>query len=108
MDLWLFTWEAWRPHISTWLGNIEETDLHHLGRLRIPSSLVEHILAEEKHRMRWRVAWHQYHMLLGVINVARSLQGLPIYLWVGAMRAGRLSKSVAWHCVVFVYAKPIA
>ena len=65
MDLWLSTWEDWRPRISTWLDNVEEADLHHLGRLRIPSTLIDHIPAEEKHHQRWRVAWHQYHMLLG-------------------------------------------
>ena len=72
MDLWLSTWDEWRPHISTWLGSIEEMDLHHLGRLRIPSSLIEHIPAEEKHHMRWQVAWHQYHMLLGVTHLRRE------------------------------------
>ena len=58
LDLWLSTWEDWRPHISTWLENVDETDLHHLGRLRIPSTLINHIPAEEKHHLRWRVAWH--------------------------------------------------
>jgi hypothetical protein len=77
MDLWLSTWEDWRPHISTWLENVEETDLHHLGRLRIPSTLIEHIPAEEKHHLRWRVAWHQYHMLLGVTHLRHELTMPP-------------------------------
>ena len=49
LDLWLSTWEDRRPHISTWLENMDEADLHHLGRLRIPSTLIDHIPAEEKH-----------------------------------------------------------
>ena len=27
--------------------------------------------------MRWRVAWHQYHMLLGVTNLRRELSMPP-------------------------------
>ena len=77
LDLWLSTWEDWRPHISTWLENVDETDLHHLGRLRIPSTLIDHIPAEEKHHLRWRVAWHHYHMLLGVTNLRRELSMPP-------------------------------
>ena len=77
MDLWLSMWEDWRPHISTWLESVEEADLHHLGRLRIPSTLIEHVPAEEKHHLRWRVAWHQYHMLLGVTHLRRELPMLP-------------------------------
>ena len=51
--------------------------MHHLGRLRIPSTLIDHIPAEEKHHLRWRVAWHQYHMLLGVTNLRRELSMPP-------------------------------
>ena len=56
---------------------MDETNLHHLGRLRIPSTLIDHIPAEEKHNLRWRVAWHQYHMLLGVTNFRCELSMPP-------------------------------
>ena len=42
------------------------------------------------------------------VNGEKNLQGLLTYLLVDAVHAGRLSNSVVWHCVLFVFAKPTA
>ena len=75
VELWLSSWEEWRPHVTQWLDEARPADLHHIGRLRILSVrviaqfLIDHITAECMLQMRYQVVWHQYHMLIGVAQL---------------------------------------
>ena len=75
--LWLSSREDWRPHAAQWLQQVELADRHHLGRLRIPESFLEQISVEDKAQLRYRVGWHQYHMLIGVTQLRKELSKPP-------------------------------
>ena len=74
--LWLLSWSDWQPHALAWLNTADGSDLQHITCLRVPITLINAIPDSNKFQLRQRVAWHQYHMLLGVVKL-RSVLPLP-------------------------------
>ena len=76
-SLWLSTWGDWETHVTARFDNAACSDLMHISRLRIPTSLIEYVPQALHKHLRERVAWHQYHMLLGVTALRGQLSMPP-------------------------------
>ena len=77
VELWLSSWEEWRPHAAKWLDGAGPPNLHHIGCLRISQYFIDYIPAERMSQMRFRVAWHQYHMLIRITQLRQYLTMPP-------------------------------
>ena len=76
LQLWTTTWAMWSGLAQHWLTGAPDEDKDSIARLRIPTSFVQSIPRKLRGELRERVAWHQYHMLLGV-TILRSTLPMP-------------------------------
>ena len=51
--------------------------MNHISRLQIPQSLVDSVPSPQKRDLRYRVAWHQYHMIHATTPPRQSLTMPP-------------------------------
>ena len=60
-----------------WLDQASPEDLDHISKLRIPQSFIDTVPRERLHELRYRVAWHQYHMMHATTLLRQSLPMPP-------------------------------
>ena len=65
------------PHAQQRQDDARPEDLHHVGGLHVPQPFIDHILTEHMPTMQYLVAWHQYHMLMGVTQLRKNLTMPP-------------------------------
>ena len=74
---WVRTWDTWSDLAQHWISTASAEDLDHISKLRVPQSLIDIVPRNRLHALRYRVAWHQYHMTRAVILLRRSLPMPP-------------------------------
>ena len=77
INLWTHSWGEWHQHARDWLLTATTNDLKHISCLRIPSSFVATIPLQAMAQIQYRVAWFQYHILLGVTALRGTLSMPP-------------------------------
>ena len=60
-----------------WLDQALAEDLDHISKLLIPQSFIDIVPRERLRELRYRVAWHQYHMMHATTLVHQSLPMPP-------------------------------
>ena len=74
---WVRTWDTWGDLAQHWISTASAEDLDHISKLRVPQSFIDTVLRNRLHALRYRVAWHQYHMAHAVILLRQSLPMPP-------------------------------
>ena len=93
INLWTHSWGEWHQHARDRLLTATTNDLKQISCLRIPSSFVATIPLQAMAQIRYRVAWFQYHILLGVTALQARAPGQPtvastsISPWYGKLRS---------------------
>ena len=74
---WVRTWGPWEDMAQRWLDQASPEHLDHISKLRIPQSFIDTVTREKVRELRYRVAWHQYHMMHAATLLRRSLPMPP-------------------------------
>ena len=76
---WVRTWRPWADLAQQWLTTASPEDLNHISKLRIPLSFVDSAPPPppKKRDLRYRVVWHQYHMIHATALLGQSLTMPP-------------------------------
>ena len=62
---------------QSWLDQALPEDMDHISKLRIPQSFIDTVPRERLRKLRYRVAWHQYHMMHATTLLRQSLPMPP-------------------------------
>ena len=74
---WVRTRDTWGDLAQLWISTASAEDLDHISKLRVPQSFIVAVPCNRLHALRYRVAWHQYHMAHAVILLRQSLPMPP-------------------------------
>ena len=74
---WVRTWGPWEDMAQRWLDQASPEDPDHISKLRIPQSFIDTVPREKLRELRYRVAWHQYHMMHATTLLRQSLPMPP-------------------------------
>ena len=77
LQAWVRTWGPWADLTQQWLTTASPYDMNHISRLRVPQSLVDSVPSPQTRDLRYRVAWHQYHMIHATTLLRQSLTMPP-------------------------------
>ena len=69
--------KSWGDLAQHWISTASAEDLDHISKLRVPRSFIDTVPRNRLHALRYRVAWHQYHMAHAVILLRHSLPMPP-------------------------------
>ena len=74
---WVRTWGPSEDMAQRWLDQALPEDLDHISKLRILQSFIDIVPRERLRELRYRVAWHQYHMMHATTLLRQSLPMRP-------------------------------
>ena len=74
---WVRIGATWSDLARHWISTASVEDLDHISKLRVPQSFFDIVPYDRLHALRYRVAWHQYHMAHAVILLCQSLPMPP-------------------------------
>ena len=77
INLWTHSWGEWHQQAHDWLLTATANDLKQVSCLRIPNTFIDTLPLKAKANTRYRVAWFQYHVLLGVTTLRSTLPMPP-------------------------------
>ena len=90
---WVRTWDTWSDLAQHWISTASAEDLDHISKLRVPQSFIDTVPRDRLHALRYRVAWHQYHMAHAVILLRQSLPMPP-----GWRKTQSIPRLIALRC----------
>ena len=77
INLWTHSCGEWHQQAHGWLLTAGADDLKQVSCLRIPNTFIDTLPSKAKKNIRYRVAWFQYHMMLGVTALHNTLPMTP-------------------------------